>query len=252
MRHMLEQFGPALKLPWTKLVAPELNDTLIDRMVEGTKEQAAGRSIRELEALRNDCLIDIMRVLRQHKVGAGLTLAREEERAYAGRAYEAWAPGATVLAPLRLYRCTVQPQWVDYNDHMSESFYLYAFGDAADALFRFIGIDEAYRAAGRSLYTVETHMNYVKEVASGEPLEFALQLLGHDDKRVHFFQSMYHGGTGDLLCTCEQMLVHVDMQAQKACPMPPQVHAALAAIWSSQKDMDRPQQAGRVMRISSK
>ncbi|MDH3792901.1 MAG: L-carnitine dehydrogenase, partial [Rhodospirillales bacterium] len=41
LRHMLEQFGPALKLPWTKLVAPELNDTLIERMVEGTRRQAA-------------------------------------------------------------------------------------------------------------------------------------------------------------------------------------------------------------------
>ena len=86
MRHMLEQFGPALKLPWTKLVAPELNDTLIDRMVEGTEAQAAGRSITELEQLRNDCLIDIMRVLRQHDVGAGQVLARDEARSYAARA----------------------------------------------------------------------------------------------------------------------------------------------------------------------
>ena len=33
MRHMLEQFGPALKLPWTKLEAPELTDELIDKVV---------------------------------------------------------------------------------------------------------------------------------------------------------------------------------------------------------------------------
>lgn len=74
MRHMLEQFGPALELPWTKLKAPELTDTLIDRMVEGTQAQADGRSIEDLERLRDDCLIGIMEVLKAHDHGAGRTL----------------------------------------------------------------------------------------------------------------------------------------------------------------------------------
>ncbi len=54
IRHMLEQFGPALKLPWTKLEAPELTDSLIERMVTGTQQQAAGQSVTELERLRDD------------------------------------------------------------------------------------------------------------------------------------------------------------------------------------------------------
>lgn len=71
MRHMLDQFGPALKLPWTHLKAPELNDQLIERMVSGTAEQAEGQSIDELEKLRDDCLIDIMAALAKFEVGAG-------------------------------------------------------------------------------------------------------------------------------------------------------------------------------------
>lgn len=71
MRHMLEQFGPALKLPWTHLVAPELNDQLIDRMVSGTAEQAEGQSIESLETLRDNCLIEIMTALSKFEVGAG-------------------------------------------------------------------------------------------------------------------------------------------------------------------------------------
>lgn len=71
MRHMLEQFGPALKLPWTHLEAPELNDQLIERMVSGTAEQAEGQSIDELEKLRDDCLIEIMGALAKFEVGAG-------------------------------------------------------------------------------------------------------------------------------------------------------------------------------------
>src|ERR1700678_882878 len=82
MRAMLAQFGPALKGPWNKLEAPELTETLIDRMVEGTQQQAAGRSIRELERLRDNYLVAIQQVLRQFDIGAGSTLRRLEERLY--------------------------------------------------------------------------------------------------------------------------------------------------------------------------
>ncbi|NWO01534.1 MAG: L-carnitine dehydrogenase [Idiomarinaceae bacterium] len=75
MRHMLKQFGPALKLPWTKLEAPDLTNTLIDRMVEGTQEQAANRSVKELEQLRDNCLVSIMEALAQYEVGAGKVLS---------------------------------------------------------------------------------------------------------------------------------------------------------------------------------
>ncbi len=73
MRHMLEQFGPALKLPWTKLVAPELTDELIDRMVEGTLQQAGGRSIGALERYRDDALISVMEALAGAKARHGMS-----------------------------------------------------------------------------------------------------------------------------------------------------------------------------------
>jgi carnitine 3-dehydrogenase len=72
MRHMLKQFGPALKLPWTKLEAPELTETLIDRMVDGTMAQSKGRSIAELERYRDDALISVMRTLAEVKARHGL------------------------------------------------------------------------------------------------------------------------------------------------------------------------------------
>ena len=77
MRHMLEQFGPALKLPWTKLEAPELTDELIDRMVSGTQAQAAGSSVKELESLRDNCLIEIMQALARYNYASGATLAKD-------------------------------------------------------------------------------------------------------------------------------------------------------------------------------
>jgi carnitine 3-dehydrogenase len=221
-------------------------------MVEGTQAQAAGRSIAELEQLRDDCLIGIMHTLMAYGTGAGRTLAEDEARQYARRGFRRWQAGAEVEAPLALYEASVRPEWVDYNGHMSESFYLYAFGEASDALFRYIGIDEAYRADGNSFYTVESHINYYREASAGEPLRFATQILGLDEKRLHFFHAMYHGESGELLSVTEQMLLHVDMKAGRACPIRPAVFEALSAVWQAHKDMPRPEQAGRRMAIPPK
>lgn len=81
MRHFMKQFGPALKLPWTKLEAPELTEDLIERMVAGTDEQLGGATIRDLERLRDDCLIDIMRALATYREGAGRLIAEKAEKA---------------------------------------------------------------------------------------------------------------------------------------------------------------------------
>jgi len=78
MRHMLWQFDPSL-FPWTKLEPPPITEELVNRMAEGCEQQAAGRSIRELEQLRDNCLIAIMQALQEYNVGAGAVLNRERE-----------------------------------------------------------------------------------------------------------------------------------------------------------------------------
>lgn len=66
MRHMLEQFGPALKLPWTRLEAPELTESLIDRVVEGCEHQAAGRSVASLARRRDEFLVRLMGLVEEY------------------------------------------------------------------------------------------------------------------------------------------------------------------------------------------
>ncbi|WP_111414388.1 L-carnitine dehydrogenase [Billgrantia lactosivorans] len=66
MRYMLEQFGPALKLPWTKLEAPELSDELIDKVVEGCEYQAAGRPVSELDRRRDDFLVELLGLVQKY------------------------------------------------------------------------------------------------------------------------------------------------------------------------------------------
>ncbi|HEY0339417.1 MAG TPA: 3-hydroxyacyl-CoA dehydrogenase NAD-binding domain-containing protein, partial [Steroidobacteraceae bacterium] len=266
MRHMLKQFGPCLKWPWTKLEAPELTDELIDRMVEGTQEQAAGRSIREIERLRDDYLVAIQQVLRQFNIGAGSTLRKLEERLYeenAGKVRVAigaaggGAGGALAGAgangvgtrgvgqPLRLIETQVRSEWVDYNGHMTDSRYLQVFGDATDALFRSVGVDDAYRASGRALYTVESHVTHGAEAKLLEPLYVLTRLLAVDDKRVHLFHALHRGRDDVLVATGEQMYLHVDTKAGKAAPMDAAIREKLEKLRASQSDLAPPAQAGR-------
>ncbi len=243
MRHMLEQFGPALEWPWTKLVAPPLTDELIDRMVSGTEDQAAGRSITELEDLRDNALVSVMYALRESRIASGQIVNRREGRSVGQSAPVRWDKNTVPECPLSLYRARVIPDWVDYNDHMTESAYLLAFGWASDAFFRYIGIDEAYRSAGHSFYTVESHLVYHQEVSTGEPLRFTTQLLGHDHKRLHFFHSMFHAESGDLLCTNEQILVHVDMERGKSQPTLSGPKTILDEVWKEHGKAPRPNRA---------
>ncbi|MDH3688240.1 MAG: L-carnitine dehydrogenase [Gammaproteobacteria bacterium] len=71
MRHTIEQFGPALKLPWTKLVAPELTEELKARVVEGCEQEAGDRDFQELERRRDQCLVHIQKVLAQYWYAPG-------------------------------------------------------------------------------------------------------------------------------------------------------------------------------------
>jgi len=200
-----------------------------------------------------DAIIALMRALRATSAtrdsGAGEAFARREALRYSSGTTAPWQPGDTVAAPLALYRTPVEPDWVDYNEHMTEAAYLTAAGWASDALFRYIGDNESYRAAGHSFYTVETHIHYMLEVAVHEPIVFTTQVLGVDAKRLHFIHSMYHGDTQALLCTAEQMLVHVDMRAGRSSPILPGVAAALAAIRDAHAHLPVPPQVGSVMRL---
>ena len=68
MKHMLKQFGPTLKLPWTKLKAPKLSKKLINKIVKGTKKQSKSNSINELTVLRDNFLIDLLKLKNKYKL----------------------------------------------------------------------------------------------------------------------------------------------------------------------------------------
>ena len=67
MKHMLEQFGPALKLPWTKLKAPVLSKKLSSRVIGGTKKQAKGKSVEKLSKIRDEYLVKLQKLRKKYE-----------------------------------------------------------------------------------------------------------------------------------------------------------------------------------------
>lgn len=168
---------------------------------------------------------------------------------FSSRVFSRWHAGASIDTPLELFACSVADDWIDYNDHMTDSAFLWAFGEAYDAFYRYIGVDEAYRASGNSFFSAEVHMNYLGQAMKGDPLRFTLQLLDFDHKRVHFFQQMFNADSGKLLSTHEHMLIHVDLNIGSSSPMQPQVHTAISAVYDAHKSMPTPANVGRQMKI---
>jgi carnitine 3-dehydrogenase len=241
MRHFMAQFGPALQLPWTKLTdVPELTDDLLDKLVAQSDAQAEGRSTRELERLRDDCLVAVLQGLREQGAAAGATVAEYERTLAAARA-EADA------SPLRLHEATVEPDWIDYNGHAHESRYLQVFGDTTDALLRHLGLR---LDGGDNYFTVETHLSHLGQARSGERLHVTTQLLDHDPKRLHIFHALYRTDDDALLATAEQMLLHVAASTGRSAPAAPAVLDRVAGIAAAHAALPRPERSGRAVGAS--
>ena len=246
MRHFMAQFGPALKWPWTKLMdVPELTDELLDLLVDQSDAQAGTATIRELEALRDDCLIAVMQGLRTADYGAGQVLDRFERQLFERMGAIEAEPDLT--APIRLHDVRVPTEWVDYNGHMNDSRYMQLSSETIDRFLRLIGMDDAYLAGGHSWFTVESHLNFLGQAKAGEHLYVTVQLISHDDKRLRVFTAMHRGGDGTIAATAEHMLLHVDTTIDRSAPMSAAMKAALDRIGGHHASLTAPPLAGRAV-----
>ena len=150
--------------------------------------------------------------------------------------------------PLPIHERIVPTDWIDYNGHTNDSRYVQLSSEAVDAFMRFIGVDEAYLSAGRSYYTVESHVSYLGQSGAGDRLRADILLLDHDDKRFHVFVPMYRRNdddSEDLVATAEHLLLHVDTRGPRVTAAEPAVVAVLDVIAAAHAGIARPELAGR-------
>lgn len=152
----------------------------------------------------------------------------------------------------QILNCDVKSDWVDYNAHMNDTEYARVFSMAVDCLMDEIGIDNTFRDEhAYSIFTLETHICYLAEAYEGEQLTVTLQVLDHDQKRIHLFFTMKNKA-GKRLATSEQMLMGMDMKMGKPAVFPEQVKQSIEQIAKQQINMPYPEQAGRKIGIRRK
>ncbi|WP_182199742.1 thioesterase family protein [Paraliobacillus salinarum] len=151
------------------------------------------------------------------------------------------------------YNDVVQHEWVDYNGHMNDAAYAKVFSLAVDAFIEYIGLDEQTRnTLGYSIFTLETHICYLREVLENQPIQIRLQLLDCDQKRLHVFFEMQTeiDGASVVVATSEQMLMGMNMEEGRPSPFPQSVEKNISAIWNIHKHLKSPKQAGRKIGLS--
>lgn len=121
------------------------------------------------------------------------------------------------MSELLEYHDVVRDEWIDYNGHLSEPFYVMVFGFATTNMMDVVGIDPEYRAStGCSLYTVEAHVRYLREVGPAEKLLVTTSVISVGVRKVRFCHEMLVGGA--VVATEELLALHVD--AGSASPFP--------------------------------
>jgi len=147
----------------------------------------------------------------------------------------------------------VEPQWIDYNDHLNVAYYNVLFDRAIDELYELLGLGPDYlKTHKHSTMVAEAHVRYLRELKQGDPVRVRVQLLGHDAKRIHTFEEMIHATEGWLSATSENMTLSVDMMAKKVAPFPEHVVGALDAMQKAHDKLPRPQGAGRRVAMPGK
>ncbi len=248
MRHFIAQFGPCLSWPWTKLMdVPELTEDLIDAIAGQSDAQSGAYSIRELERIRDNNLVGILRGLKARDWGAGRLLNQQDRRVDALPA--TLDAVADLTRPVLTVERAVPLDWTDYNGHMNEARYLQAFGDATDKFMALVGCDAAYIAdpEGGSYFTAETHIRHLDEGNAGDRIRVETQLLMGAGKKMQLFHRMWSGDR--LLATAEHMMIHVSLKTRKASEPDARVAAPLARVAAAHAALPRPEGAGAAVGV---
>jgi acyl-CoA thioester hydrolase len=137
------------------------------------------------------------------------------------------------MAGIPIYETAILPEWIDYNGHLRDAYYGLIVSLATDALMDRVGLNAGYRArTGGTLYTVEMHIHFLREVKQSDTVGVDVRIVGADAKRVHAAFEIAASGSSAVAATAELMLLHVRQQGDtvSTAAFPPEVSAALAQL----------------------
>lgn len=155
-------------------------------------------------------------------------------------------PQPAFFAPFVSSVMRVEPAWIDYNGHLNMAYYNVLFDRAVDEVYELLGLGLNYvQTTKHSTFTAEVHVRYLRELLADVPVRVTFQLLGFDQKRMHYFEQLHHAEEGWLSATSENMALNVNMTAKKVADFPDSVMARLAEMKAAHDNLPVPHGVGR-------
>ena len=156
-----------------------------------------------------------------------------------------------MAGPLKLWKGEVLPDWVDANRHMNDGYYAVAFGEASWRVQDHLGLDAEYRErTGGTLYSVEAHLTWARELSLGQRLHIESLVLGVDAKRLRVFHRLFATDEGYAAATMDVMMLHV-VQGENGVrtgPFPAEIARHLEQVAREHAALGVPEEAGRAVR----
>jgi acyl-CoA thioester hydrolase len=136
------------------------------------------------------------------------------------------------LAAELIYRTALEPDWIDYNGHLRDAYYGLIVSFACDALMDRLGMDEGYRQrTHNTLYTVEMHVHYLREIKKSDIVLVNVRMLGADLKRIHAAFDVVREDDAVVAASVELMLLHVHQGTEvTTAPFPLEIADAIAKL----------------------
>jgi acyl-CoA thioester hydrolase len=163
-------------------------------------------------------------------------------------------PEPDVTQALTIYRSPVLPEWIDYNGHLRDAYYILVVSQATDALMDHLGLDAPYRKRTRcTLYTLEMHVHYFHEVKDSDLLEVTVRIIAADDKRIHAGFELNCQRLTEPAASIELMLLHVEQgEDVKSLPFPEDIARAVQTLKAATADAPPPRRGSRKMELRSR
>ena len=150
--------------------------------------------------------------------------------------------------PLPPFEGRVKPEWIDSYGHMNMAMYVLACDEATAAFWDHAnGGRLQHSRDGAEYAVVETHVNYLRELAEQEPFRIETRLLGSDAKRFRIFHTLTHGERGEVIATNEVMALGFDLNTRAIRPFAEDVQARLQQMLAEEAHLPPPNNAGRAI-----
>jgi acyl-CoA thioester hydrolase len=148
--------------------------------------------------------------------------------------------------PLIGYRDRVKPEWIDANDHMNSMHYKTITDGGMRALFAAGGLSrDTLQASNSSVFQLEMHICYEREMRLDDPFEVRSWLVGADGRRLHHFHEIVQTAAGFRAATVELMTVHIDRATRRTAPMPEAMQAAFRRLAAAHAQVPHPANVSR-------